>query len=341
MQLIFQEEARNGTAPVILGASRDNTKDQERLRNLPPPPKLNQPIPPMQNNRIGAQAAPTMPTQPRLTQLPMGQTQPPSTKGVAITSNPVAQPSVLHIPNGNQGDPTTGVPLSTQPPYTETGPPVGQRQDPNYRPSASIRRTIKENDGFVTTVGNPELAAKYGNKSNYRSGPSAVETASSTPPTSTPPSFTGRTSSPFAQRGRYVTYDAVNNKAGQFTRPTAMSPGQPPVRPQGVATQFSGQTNKGVKVFNPAQHQQQQQRPQQRQQFQQHNIPPVPSTTGTIANNSSPASPVTSPTSRFGATVARPVSPAKNAMSRPVTPPSNAAPSPDKKNVEYTQGSFT
>jgi hypothetical protein len=95
-------------------------------------------------------------------------------------------------------------------------PPTAGAQDPNYRPPAFTGHAIKE-DGFVTSVGNPELSAKFNNTSTYR--PVVADTpptpppggsAAPVPPTFVPPSVTN---SPFA-RGRYVNYDIGSGGPG-------------------------------------------------------------------------------------------------------------------------------
>ncbi|GBG27481.1 Ankyrin repeat domain-containing protein 1 [Hondaea fermentalgiana] len=79
--------------------------------------------------------------------------------------------------------------------------------DPNRRGDGS-RPFMLHDDGFVTTVGNPALAAKYGNKSNYTDvGYDSKSSASGGP--IAPPTYNPGLAkkSPFAQ-GRYVSYNA-------------------------------------------------------------------------------------------------------------------------------------
>ncbi|CAK9015224.1 Sex-determining protein fem-1 (Feminization of XX and XO animals protein 1), partial [Durusdinium trenchii] len=164
MPLIFSEEQRMGTAPTIIGATVDNAREQERIANLPPPPKM----------------------------------------GHSAYS------------------------------------------DPNRREGRAPARQIQP-DGFVTTVGNPELSAKYGNKIRYRSespsvGQSTAPSAPATPPTYNPGVARN---SPFS-KARYVSYDAANNKVGApipYAPPSAGAGGAQPPPTAGVGaltSQFGG-----------------------------------------------------------------------------------------------------
>mmetsp|Transcript_3301 Transcript_3301/g.4408 ORF Transcript_3301/g.4408 Transcript_3301/m.4408 type:complete len:447 (-) Transcript_3301:1081-2421(-) len=293
MHLIFQEEADNGTAPVILGASRDKAKDEERLRNLPPPPTLNAVAQPVAHSQGEPQTVNT------------GNELHPPLQSANQVQQPMPAAPVAAVPPA-----PIPAALPAAPP---AAPPVGQHQDPNYRPSAQVRRAIKENDGFVTTVGNPELAAKYGNKVNYAAPTPQAENVPERKAIS-PPSYVQRSNTPFSQRGRYVNYDPVSNKASQYNRASAV---QQPIRPQTF-----GQRAGNVNVFNPVQ-------PQHRSPAGQVSAPtpaPTPAATQTAmsggVSSQAGASPVT--TSRFGAPklnrggpIAQPLSPARNLARNP------------------------
>ena len=208
MKLVLAEEARDGTAPAMLGISRDVAKDQQRLQNLPPPPTAN-----------GTN----------------GHALPPPTTPTTSANAPPFHPQSQHSPH----TPTQPATTPTEPPVSIT-PPTGLA-DPNYRSAGRVSRPIKE-DGFTTTVGNPELAAKYGNHTTYR--PSPTPQASLAPATQGPPKLSSqRTPSPFAARGRYVAYDAKNNVA---TKPMQKKPA---VAPQVQPSQFQGK----IKMFTPQQ----------------------------------------------------------------------------------------
>lgn len=195
MKLVLAEEAQNGTAPAMLGISRDTADDERRLRNLPPPPTINA----------------------HQTPQPQG--------SAANTQIPPVQPA-------------TDI-LQQQSPSSPPGTPPTGLSDPNYRASARVSRPIKE-DGFTTTVGNPELAAKYGNHTTYRPA-----SAPPSPPSTMqgPPKLSAqrRTPSPFATRGRYVAYDAKNNSA---TKPVVKKAA---AMPQVQPAQFQGK----IKMFTP------------------------------------------------------------------------------------------
>lgn len=208
MKLVLEEEARDGTAPAMLGISRDRSEDERRLRNLPPPPTMNGQAP--------------HPPQP----VPMASTQ------------PLQQQQPLHANGTMAADLTGGEPTQVvSPPRT---PPTGL-SDPNFRGTSSVSRPIKE-DGFTTTVGNPELAAKYGNHTTFRPSP----TLQSSPPPAAqgPPKLSAqRNHSPFATRGRYVAYDAKNNTtAKQLPKKTGAIPQVKPPQFQGKINMFTPQT---------------------------------------------------------------------------------------------------
>ena len=341
MQLIFKEEEANGTAPVILGASKDKTEQEERLRNLPPPPKMGETFP-TANNTQQAQA----------------QAQAQVSLPVPV-STPASAPASTPAPSGTSS--FTAAP-PTPPPNAAT-PPTGTPHDPNYRPSGYVsRRAIAENDGFVTTVGNPELAAKYGNHSTFRAGPSSTA-ESQKPKSSAPiaaPTYSARSNSPFT-KSRYVAYDAVTNKT--VARPQAVgstgSPYQPPVRPQGLAAQFSGASTGNIKMFNPAEHQAAQPQtptpaPETRNEQAQPaaNTPVMPAARKPmnpplISRPITPpgvSRPVTPPMARVVTPPKIPRSVTPPNAARPITPPtvaSNQASNNQSNSEEYTQGTFT
>jgi len=197
MKLVLAEEQRNGTAPVIAGVTRDMSKDQERLKNLPPPPTTFGPPP----------------TQP---------TASTSTPGHTLPSPPIVPPQYAFTPSQAQ----------------------------MARPNESIGRTIQP-DGFVTTVGNPNLAAKYGNQTQARLA-SDVVNASNQAAAWTPPTI--QTAPPVHTAARYVVNTPGINVLPS-TRPAV--PGGAPNPAVSYRPPAGPYANK-VKVFNPADFAQQQ-----------------------------------------------------------------------------------
>lgn len=124
MKAVLDEENRTGTAPVLSGVTRDLSKDQEKFKNLGPPP----------------------------------------------TSFPIKSTSAVNNLDGS-------TPLLPQPPILQ------QQRQQQYQDS----QYMIQPDGFVTTVGNPNLAAKYGNQTQSRlvsgyQGPSQPTTSTTPPP---------------------------------------------------------------------------------------------------------------------------------------------------------------
>jgi len=160
MTLVLEEEQRTGTAPVIAGATRDMTRHQERLKNLPPPPTTFSGLSPMPTEPTAAAYAPSY-------------------------SRPV-QP-----------------------------------------------------DGFVTTVGNPNLAAKYGNQTQSRLAEPGQSVLNS-PPAWSPPTY--HLAPVVPNSSRYV----VNTPGVSVLPPTRPGPNQTSFRAP------TGPYANKVNVFNPA-----------------------------------------------------------------------------------------
>jgi len=98
-------------------------------------------------------------------------------------------------------------------PHRKSTPPPSLHGALKERKSAA---RMYQPDGFVTTVGNPELAAKYGNTSSYQNSSSPTNTTDQIssgplPPPTYNPNLARN--SPFSQ-GRYVSYNAASNSGG-------------------------------------------------------------------------------------------------------------------------------
>ena len=208
MPLIFSEERRNGTAPPpMIGATLDPTEEAKRLANIAPPPRMD------------------MANKAQVNNLPPGISPPQILANSAFSTSGLPQPASLqynsYIPNGNSsnseipssfsgdlyysaqhsqasnGQITTGTARNLD--RKVIPPPISTQS--NYFNGRPTSKMMYEPDGFGTSVGNPKLAAKYGNKDTYDDGrgsslrsPSPVIYEHSVKP------------SPFA-RGRYVPYN--------------------------------------------------------------------------------------------------------------------------------------
>jgi len=237
MPLMFKEEQRTGTAPTIVGATTDRSKELERLANLPPPPKVGQ---------VGMSMAP--PSHPQQQQQQQQQ-------------------------QGPGGGTTPGSGLQAAPGAQQAPPSFS---DPNARVAERVRpaREIKP-DGFVTTVNNPELAAKYGNTSNYRA-PAVTSPQGAGGPLPPPTYNPGLAKqNPFA-KARYVQYDAFNNTAAAPVQYPQQSPSAPAPSNLAPSGSFGGAqvwTPSPVDAQQQPMQQQQQPQPVQQQQQQQQQQP--------------------------------------------------------------------
>uniref|UniRef100_A0A7S2RHZ1 Uncharacterized protein n=1 Tax=Mucochytrium quahogii TaxID=96639 RepID=A0A7S2RHZ1_9STRA len=259
MPLMFQEEKKLGISPEVLGATRDSTAT-EHLKNLAPPPKMGEVQQQMQQLQTPSQGglyAP--PPHPGL-----GYQQQASPAANTPSPAPTAQPGVYTPqPVAGGGAPfnpasasaTPPIASGTPPPAPVGTPPVGGTStyvDPNYRPPSRGRKI--QADGFVTTVGNPSLAAKYGNTSKYR--PADADT-DATGGSVSPPTYNPELAkqSPFA-KGRYVTYNAGNDTSAPFNPSTSQYQGAANPGVQRFTPQQPAQSSQPVQTFNPAMRQQ-------------------------------------------------------------------------------------
>ena len=128
---------------------------------------------------------------------------------------PMKQPTSMNQTHPLNAAAPPAHPVAGTTPPLNTSATAGAR-DYNARPKRGyVARPIAENDGFVSTVGNPELSAKYGNKTQSRLtsiGPAKSKDSSSGAPAIPTLSSVPRRS-PFAH-GRYVNYNARTNSPG-------------------------------------------------------------------------------------------------------------------------------
>jgi len=224
MPLMFSEEQRTGTAPVMAGATLDPTLQAQRLANLAPPPSG------------GASYQPYATSQTGYSQSPPQTATPP----VHSAAPPTNFPGIPHHPPQSYSAPPAMIQAQQNRPYTpppaSSTPPMSSKVYRHSQSDAAPRRTIKP-DGFITTVGNPELASQYGNNIAYR----PIDSRGSTPPTQAPPVYSKPAASPFAKAGgRYVGYNAATNSSVPQQSQNRAPVYAPP-------SQFSK-----VQVFNPA-----------------------------------------------------------------------------------------
>ena len=213
MTLVLAEEQRNGTAPVIAGVTRDMTAEQARLKNLPPPPTSFGPVP-------TTTASAGLNAQPQHQQ----------------------QQQFMHPQPGFPSNMQQFSSPSIQPPLPSSSYPQARA----FPPQQTLSSRPIQPDGFVTTVGNPNLAAKYGNQTQSRLAPdSTVNNMNQEPPSQqawTPPTISNAPQ--INANARYV----VNTPGFNVL---------PPSRPPQATNHQSFRPPSGpyanrVKVFNPA-----------------------------------------------------------------------------------------
>mmetsp|Transcript_8230 Transcript_8230/g.16400 ORF Transcript_8230/g.16400 Transcript_8230/m.16400 type:complete len:567 (-) Transcript_8230:271-1971(-) len=179
-----------------------------------PASAMSTPEPTQTQNASGpGSSMPAMPFNPSTAQNPPSPSpSTPPTPPQNPQQSHLQQPGVQHQPPSSPFQSTTSQMSSNAPPSMGSAvPPTSVHSsytDPNRR-SDSSRPFMLHDDGFVTTVGNPTLAAKYGNKSSYTDvGYEAPTSAGPAAPPTYNPAMARK--SPFAQ-GRYVSYQAGNN----------------------------------------------------------------------------------------------------------------------------------
>lgn len=183
MPLIFAEEERTGTAPVIEGATRDLKKDAERFKNLAPPPPVSiagsmQPPPSQSTINTFSQQQPLYQPPPMLQQQQQQQQyqQPPAIQQPIqqqfqqpIQQQPqplYQQPATLQGPYQSQQQPiqtSYQPPLAMQPPM-QLAPAI---QQPQPIQQQSFQQHIPQPSVTVRPPSTPVSQINYGARQPY------------------------------------------------------------------------------------------------------------------------------------------------------------------------------